>query len=1464
MRTTVVRDVEDYENHLWFDDVPREDECFSRSWGVVDSEQPEDLWLQVRRRSEPKAPSIPDSLAIWVDQQELADSTNIPKLKQQTVRSRASVRSAESYAPTETVRLADFPQIPQQWELYLESRWKPWAQAHRSWQRLHRIYSDLFLIHQTLERSRENFELLVAVGHLTWKTPTGHEVRRHLLVAGAELQFDAARGVFNVVASKDNPQFTLEMEMLEEGEQPLPAEQRTIKATLEGGGEELWDRALLEPILSSIAHSLQKDGQFDSAMRAARVSTAAPQVTLAPCLILRKRSTKGYLAILKEIADQLSSGIPVPDCMAQVSGREDDNRRAGDTDSGQTGSSTEVFFPLPANEDQIRIVEKLNVSSGVHVQGPPGTGKSHTIANLICHLLATGKRILITAQTPRALKVLHEKLPEAMRPLCVSLMGNDKAAFDHLQTSVGSIVGAFDRWDPVQNEQRIEAARQRLATLSAQLNTANTQLRNLRERETTIHRVALDQYSGTATSIATRVQAETQTFNWFSDSTQPNSPCPVSAEACLRLLKLTRDTANVPDEDRSAVIAPSTSLQNVWRKLEPLFSKLRETESELELADADANDPLLQSLSSMPQETIDGIQDSVRRLLSALNRLPVSTQPWVGLAIQECAAGNTNTWLALHAGLAKTNSDLLQLADARDSTTLNLPPDADRLKLRADAEDLRAYLESGGSLGLLSRFKAIVKRTEYVRASVLVNGRSPDSPQVLSQLIASISADGTIDTAMGLWAPEFTLPALPIRARALELTSRFKALSGIVECISLQDELERAVGSACTSLIPKRFDPQSLQRAQHTLNLARHLAARRRLLGELAKTRAPLDECATRSNLHPLMTSAIAAARAGDATGYSSAVRKATEVEALRLLVTEQNTLRAQIAAQLPKLAKAIGDTPGDSLWDERLKSVAAAWHWAQAQAWLEVSLGTDSAIETEQRVLSAIDQIGVTTADLASLLAWKWGLSRMSSEHRRYFVAWSQSMRLIGKGTGPHAEKHRRDARANLAKCREAIPAWIMPLHQVYDSVKPGPELFDVIIVDEASQCGLDSRILTYLGKKLIVVGDDKQIGPEAVGVDRDAVFRLIKKHLAEVPHSESFQPEKSLFDFAELWFGNRVVLREHFRCMPEIIRFSSDLCYRDKPLIPLRQYPPDRLRPLVARRVAGTRNGDRNTAEAEAVVDAISTCIKDPRYKGLDMGVIALQGKDQAKLIESILIKRIEPKEIQSRHIICGDPYSFQGDERHVMFMSMVAAPNSTNATLTKLSYERRFNVAASRARDQMWLFHSIDSQDLSTECLRHRLLQHFYSPQSQAVRGYPIEEWRKLAARRGRRMGEQPKPFDSWFELDVYLRIVDRGFRVVPQFEIANSRIDLMIEGSKTRLAVECNGEFWHGPDMWEADQDRQRRLERAGLKFFTVWEGEFRRDPDAILDQLWERLEKMQIDVCAVGEELLINSDGYCPP
>lgn len=70
-------------------------------------------------------------------------------------------------------------------------------------------------------------------------------------------------------------------------------------------------------------------------------------------------------------------------------------KSAGAMRQSESGAQ-EIYFPLPANRDQRRIVDAINQRRGVLVQGPPGTGKRHTIANLMCHLLATGKRVLIT------------------------------------------------------------------------------------------------------------------------------------------------------------------------------------------------------------------------------------------------------------------------------------------------------------------------------------------------------------------------------------------------------------------------------------------------------------------------------------------------------------------------------------------------------------------------------------------------------------------------------------------------------------------------------------------------------------------------------------------------------------------------------------------------------------------------------------------------------------------------------------------------------------------------------------------------------------------------------------------------------------------------------------------------------------------------------------------------------------
>ncbi len=76
-------------------------------------------------------------------------------------------------------------------------------------------------------------------------------------------------------------------------------------------------------------------------------------------------------------------------------------------------------------QSNLEIARRLEIFNAVLVQGPPGTGKTHTIANLLGHLLAQGKSVLVTSHTPKALRVLREKVVEPLQPLCVSLLEDD-------------------------------------------------------------------------------------------------------------------------------------------------------------------------------------------------------------------------------------------------------------------------------------------------------------------------------------------------------------------------------------------------------------------------------------------------------------------------------------------------------------------------------------------------------------------------------------------------------------------------------------------------------------------------------------------------------------------------------------------------------------------------------------------------------------------------------------------------------------------------------------------------------------------------------------------------------------------------------------------------------------------------------------------------------------------------------
>src|SRR5690606_11747984 len=99
----------------------------------------------------------------------------------------------------------------------------------------------------------------------------------------------------------------------------------------------------------------------------------------------------------------------------------------------------QVLFTKPWNREQVRIASRLDRFGCVVVQGPPGTGKTHTIANLIGHLLAQGKSVLVTAHTSKALAVLREKIVDSLQPLTVSVLDNDLASRQQLEQAVHAI-----------------------------------------------------------------------------------------------------------------------------------------------------------------------------------------------------------------------------------------------------------------------------------------------------------------------------------------------------------------------------------------------------------------------------------------------------------------------------------------------------------------------------------------------------------------------------------------------------------------------------------------------------------------------------------------------------------------------------------------------------------------------------------------------------------------------------------------------------------------------------------------------------------------------------------------------------------------------------------------------------------------------------------------------------------------
>jgi len=1439
LRTRVVRSLASYRTVLWFGELPSAGGLQSAP-GLAEP----GVWLAVDRVERVAPPTPPDLLRPWITERSLRDSSQtMPSLSERSVRA-VQVVSAEGIVEnaTEEMLLTDHPEVEAALDEWA-TIWQAWAADDRPRAAVGEVYHRLYSMYQESRALAETYEVVVGFGCLVTSSG-GQDVRRHLVTVAATIELDLDSGRLTVLPSPDAGPPSLEQDMLD----PEDTASDDIRQVIRSGLQNLDDPWAAEPdgvggLLRTWVNGSGPKATYlpDLAPPDGRATSGMPAtVTFAPALMLRERTRRSFVAACEQIIAALRAGAEVPAGVRQFA--EITDGRVFDSDQRsweEAYTDAEVYFPKPANEEQRQIRDRLADHQTVVVQGPPGTGKTHTIANLISDLLAHGQRVLVTSTTTRALTVLKSKLPGEIADLCVSVTDDAVKGQADLERSVSTILDQADTWNPRAAEHEAADIRGVLDDARRRQHQALAELRSIREQETYEYAPDVGDYSGTLQDIAGRLAEEEPRFGWIGPV--PDGPPRLSVADADRYLSLLRRAT----PELVALIGTVPDLSRIVRPV--VFEELAERRTELldrgrELADVRGTEEF-QALAEIDPAEREQLGLGLANLNRRRRELERRHEPWVSQALRDVASGRGRTWRHRHemttAGIRDTQAWLKEV-DGHVITGL------DGFELGeavGHANALLDHLSAGGKLkGVLGRTRVAKAATPFLER-VRVDGRACEALDHIRAAHGHVMIEKVLAPLERTWGYGGERD-LPQAQRVATLADDAEVLEEVLTFGDAASAIERRLESVAAMPAVDLNSVDDLRRVTRAVDAAALAAHQQDVQVMVDPALRLLADLGSKPGAVPPVRRAATALKEWDPVAYQAAFQALEEAQEANELVGQLSSSREHVAAVLPELAERIEATEAEPIWDQRLPNLPQAWAWS---VWDErLRAKTDPQAERRWRDSLAAAEVDARAAlqRLATNRGWAHALRRLTATEAAHLKMYAQAVRKAGKGTGKYASRYRDDARNSLRECQTAVPAWIMPMHQVFDTVPVDrPNLFDVVIVDEASQSGLEGLLLSWLAPRMVVVGDDKQVSPSNVGLDHEAVFTLQDRYLGPLAHKSLFGPLSSFFDQAVGMSASRIMLREHFRCMPEIIGFSNELCYRGA-LVPLRQYGADRLSPLRTTYVRGAVVSGRrdvvNEPEAEAIVSQIEKCCADPAYDGKTIGVITLLGHTQDKLITERLVDALGVRVVEERQLRAGNAEAFQGDERDVIFISLVSSLQSTIGParigpLSKESDQQRLNVAASRARDQVWLFHSVQPGDLSAKDLRQRYLQYLLKPPA-AQDGLDIGEVR----------ADQRHPaFDSLFEQRVFLALRERGYRVRPQLKVGGYRIDLVVEGGTRRLAVECDGDAFHGGDAQFDDAARQRDLERVGWRFWRVRGSAFFRDSQQALEPLWELLRELDI-------------------
>jgi very-short-patch-repair endonuclease len=423
-------------------------------------------------------------------------------------------------------------------------------------------------------------------------------------------------------------------------------------------------------------------------------------------------------------------------------------------------------------------------------------------------------------------------------------------------------------------------------------------------------------------------------------------------------------------------------------------------------------------------------------------------------------------------------------------------------------------------------------------------------------------------------------------------------------------------------------------------------------------------------------------------------------------------------------------------------------------------------------------------------------------------------------------------------ASIQKLFPLWASTSQSMKSTIPLVPGCFDLLIVDEASQCDIASSIpLLVRCKRAIVVGDPMQLQHVAqlqIQSDRDllTVHQLTDSDLQRFSYRVN-----SLFDCvrSSVPSSSYVALREHFRSHPDIASFASDSFYQSALLV---RTDSNRFKYSVRGKTGihwdhiagemlrpGQGQGGVHVPEERA---HIIKELQDLEKLGFDGSIgVVTPFKAQKQRLSDEIHQALKPAFIKKTELLVDTAHGFQGDERDVMFFSLCCGPDMPDGSRAFITKDGNlFNVAVTRARAALRM---VGNLDWAVSC------------------GISfIEKCANRAIYAQSKKEKEAELYQSPWEKKFHDALIDAGIHAIPQYPVAGRFLDLAVL-SPIKLDIEVDGEAYHrtaGGGRKDDDIWRDEQMMACGWNVCRFWVYQLSEDIDACVDKVRKLLAGRQ--------------------